>query len=145
LRADGPYVLALVGQAERDPLNLAEFVRSQQRRVITHALTRGGRELSVVLLDPAVEDTVRGAISRTAAGSFLTLAPAAARDLVSALKRAIDPLGTPRPPLLTQPDIRRFVKKLIEVDLPDVAVVSYAELLPEVAIKPLAKATLAGL
>ncbi len=137
--------LALVGQTERDPLNLAEFVRSQQRRVITHALTRGGRELSVVLLDPTMEEAIRGAISRTAAGSFLTLAPAAARELVSALKHTLAPLGEPCPPLLTQPDIRRFVKKLIEIDLPSVAVVSYAELLPEVAIKPLAKATLVGI
>ena len=41
--------------------------------------------------------------------------------------------------------VRRFVKKLIETDLPDCRVVSYAELLPEVAIQPLGKATLAGI
>jgi type III secretion protein V len=136
--------LALVGQTEKDPLNLAEFVRSQQRRAITHGLTHGGRELSVLLLDGMIEETVRGAISRTPAGSFLTLAPAAARDVVTAVRRALDPLGEPRPPVLTQPDIRRFVRKLLEVDLPDVKVVSYAELLPEIAVKPLGKATLAG-
>jgi len=39
----------------------------------------------------------------------------------------------------------RFVRKLLELDLRDVRVVSYAELLPEVAIRPVAKATLAGL
>jgi type III secretion protein V len=136
--------LALVGQTEKDPLNLAEFVRSQQRRTITHGLTRGGREVSVLLLDGMIEETVRGAISRTAAGSFLTLAPAAARDVVTAVRRALEPLGEPRPPVLTQPDIRRFVRKLLEVDLPDVKVVSYAELLAEIAVKPLGKATLTG-
>jgi type III secretion protein V len=137
--------LAVVGQTEKDPLNLAEFVRSQQRRAITHGLTRGGRELSVLLLDSVIEETVRSAISRTAAGSFLTLAPAAARDVVSAVRRALEPLGAPLPPILTQPDIRRFVRKLLEVDLPDLKVVSYAELLPEIAVKPLAKASLAGI
>jgi type III secretion protein V len=137
--------LALVGQTEKDPLNLAEFVRSQQRRTITHGLTRGGREVSVLLLDSMIEETVRGAISRTTAGSFLTLAPAAARDVVTAVRRALEPLGEPRPPVLTQPDIRRFVRKLLEVDLPDVKVVSYAELLPEIAVKPLGKASLAGI
>jgi type III secretion protein V len=137
--------LALVGQTEKDPLNLAEFVRSQQRRTITHGLTRGGREVSVLLLDSMIEETVRAAISRTAAGSFLTLAPAAARDVVTAVRRALEPLGEPRPPVLTQPDIRRFVRKLLEVDLPDVKVVSYAELLPEIAVKPLAKANLSGI
>ena len=138
--------LALVGNVERDPLNLAEFVRSQLRRPLTHALTRGGRELSVVLLEPQIEETIRSAVSRTPAGSFLTLAPAAARDVVSAVRRAL-----PREPndaplvVLTQPDIRRFVRKLLELELREVRVVSYAELLPEVAIRPSGRATLAGL
>jgi len=137
--------LALVGHVEKDALNLAEFVRSQQRRSITHSLTRGRGELSVLLLDAPLEDTIRGAVSRTAAGSFLTLAPAAGRDIVTSVRRALEPLGATLPPVLTQPDIRRFVKKLLEVDFPDLRVVSYAELLPEIAVKPLATARVTGL
>ena len=138
--------LALVGNVERDPLNLAEFVRSQLRRPLTHALTRGGRELSVVLLEPQIEEAIRSAVSRTPAGSFLTLAPAAARDVVSAVRRALPQQHIDAPLIvLTQPDIRRFVRKLLELDLRDVRVVSYAELLPEVAIRPSGRATLAGL
>jgi len=136
--------LALVGNVERDPLNLAEFVRSQLRRPLTYALTQGGRELSVVLLEPQIEEAIRAAVSRTPAGSFLTLAPAAARDVVSAVRRALQSSETPGI-VLTQPDIRRFVRKLLELDLRDVRVVSYAELLPEVAIRPVGRATLAGL
>lgn len=138
--------LALVGNVERDPLNLAEFVRSQLRRPLTHALTQGGRELSVVLLEPQIEEAIRSAVSRTPAGSFLTLAPAAARDVVSAVRRALPQQPSEAPlVVLTQPDIRRFVRKLLEVDLREVRVVSYAELLPEVAIRPTGRATLAGL
>ena len=47
--------------------------------------------------------------------------------------------------VLTQPDIRRFVRKLLEPELPDVRIVSYAELLPEIAVKPLGRATVANL
>jgi type III secretion protein V len=138
--------LALVGAAEKDPLNLAEFVRSHQKRALTHALAGGAGEVKVLLLDTAIEDAIRGAITRTAAGSFLTLAPAAGRDIVTAVRRALEPLAGARvPPLLTQPDIRRFVRKLLELDFPELRVVSYAELLPEIAVKPVAKATLAGL
>jgi len=138
--------LALVGNVERDPLNLAEFVRSQLRRPLTHALTQGSRELSVVLLEPQIEETIRAAVSRTPAGSFLTLAPAAARDIVSAVSRALQDQRSETPGVvLTQPDIRRFVRKLLELDLRDVRVVSYAELLPEIAIRPLARASLVGL
>ncbi|HVJ18668.1 MAG TPA: flagellar biosynthesis protein FlhA [Polyangiaceae bacterium] len=137
--------LAVIGNSEKDPLNLAEFVRSQLRRSITHSLTRGTRELGVALLDQSIEETIRGAISRTPAGSFLTLAPAAGRDIVRAVRRAIESVEGPRPPILTQPDIRRFVRKLVELELPDQRVVSFAELLPEIAVKPVARATLRDL
>jgi type III secretion protein V len=134
--------LSLVGGSERDPLNLTEFVRSQLRRPLTHALTRGAPELSVLLLESQIEEAVRHAISRTPAGAFLALAPAAARDIVSAVQRA----GQAQVNLvvLTQPDIRRFVKKLLELELPDARVVSYAELLPEITIRPAARATLSA-
>ncbi len=137
--------LAQVAHAEKDPLTLAELVRSSMRRALTHELTSGAGDLEVVLLDPMIEDTIRGSISRTAAGSYLTLAPAAARDIVKAVRRARESVPGPTTVLLTQPDVRRFARKLLELDMPELRVVSYAELLPEIAIVPLAKATLAGL
>jgi type III secretion protein V len=147
--------LSTLAATEKDPLNLAEYVRSQARRAITFRLTSGSGRLDVVLLDPILEDTVRRAITRTAAGSFLTLAPQAARDVIAAVRHVVVGAGeatvdrTERsartgervaPVILTQPDIRRFVRKLLENDLPEVSVVSFAELLPEVALKPIAKA-----
>ena len=102
-------------------------------------------ELPVLLLDASIEDAIRGAIARTAAGSFLTLAPAAARDVVKAVRRVLESEGVGHVVLLTQPDVRRFVRKLIEIDFPDLPVASYAELLPEIALRPVGKASLAGL
>ena len=134
--------LSQVATADKDPLNLAEFVRSQLRRAITHQLTGGSPEIEVVLLEPGIEETIRGAIQRTAAGSFLTLAPAAGRDIVTAVRRASP---SAEALVLTQPDIRRFVRKLIEVDMPDARVVSFAELLPELSVKPIGIATFSGL
>ena len=136
--------LAVFGPSERDPLQLAELVRSQLRRATTYRLTAGGSSLDVYVLDPVIEDSIRQAITRTPAGSFLTLAPAVARDVVASVKRAVasaQPEGEQLPVVLTQPDIRRFVRKLIETDLPDVTVVSFAELLPEVSLRPIAKAS----
>jgi type III secretion protein V len=136
--------LAQVAHAEKDPLMLAELVRANLRRALTHQLTAGSGELAVVLLEPMIEETIRGAITRTAAGSYLTLAPAAARDVVRVIRRTVEASGEEGGVILTQPDVRRFVKKLVEVDLPWVRVVSPAELLPEISIRPVGKATLAG-
>jgi len=142
--------LASVAATEKDALNLTELVRAQLRRALTFRLTRGANHLGVVLIDPMIEDTVRRAVTRTPAGAFLTLPPAAARDVVAAVRRAVSEAGgqaaggTPTV-LLTQPDIRRFVRKLVETELPDATVVSFAELLPEVTLRPLARANLAGI
>jgi type III secretion protein V len=138
--------LSTVAVSERDPLNLAEYIRSQLRRPLTFRLTGGIGRLDVVLLDSLLEDTVRRAITRTAAGAFLTLPPQAARDLLASVHRALAEVPASSAPavILTQPDIRRFVRKLIEPELPDVWVVSFAELLPEVSLKPVARATAAA-
>lgn len=139
--------LASLATTEKDPLTLTELVRAQLRRALTFKLTRGASQLGVVLVDPTIEDTIRRAIQKTPAGSFLTLPPAAARDLITALRRAASEAasGGEAPVFLTQPDIRRFMRKLLETDLPEANVVSFAELLPEVALRPLARANLAGI
>jgi type III secretion protein V len=136
--------LSAVGASEKDPLNLAEYVRSQMRRAITFRLTEGTGHLDVVLLEPILEDTVRRAITRTAAGAFLALPPQAARDVLASVRRAVKDAaaaaGGKPAVILTQPDIRRFVRKLIEVEMPNLWVVSFAELLPEISLKPTAHA-----
>jgi type III secretion protein V len=139
--------LAQVANADKDPLNLAEYVRSQMRRTLTFEATGGTGSVSALLLSSDIEEAVRGAISRTSAGSFLTLAPAAARDVVKAVRRAVEQAAgvSSQVVVVTQPDVRRFVRKLIENDLPWLRVLSYSELLPEVSVKPAATATIRNL
>ncbi len=135
--------LSTVATNERDPLKLAELVRAHMRRTITYRLTAGLGQLDIVLLDPLIEETVRRAITWTPAGGFLALPPQAARDVLASVKRTFAALAqhAVQPVILTQPDIRRFVRKLLEPDLPDVSVVSFAELLPEVSLKPVGRVT----
>jgi len=140
--------LATMAPTEKDPLTLTELVRAQLRRFITYRVTRGLGSLGVYLLDPVLEDAIRRAITRTPNGAFLTLSPAASRDVIASVRRALEeppPAGESRDPtaprvVLTQPDIRRFVKKLLDSDFPDLIVVSFAELLPEVSLQPLGRA-----
>lgn len=137
--------LAQVAHVEKDPLVLTEHVRSWLRRAITYEVTRGSGSLEPLTLDESIEEVVRGSISQTTAGSFLTLSPAAGRDIVASLKRALSacPEELQRHPVvLTQPDIRRFVRKLIEAELPGARVVTFSELLPETTIRAAGTATL---
>ncbi|MFN7702549.1 MAG: type III secretion system export apparatus subunit SctV [Deltaproteobacteria bacterium] len=133
--------LAIHAAIEKDPVALTEAVRGALRRPITHKHTRAGA-VAVHLLDPLLEDTVRDAIQRTATGSYLALPPDLARDIVAAVSRAL--AGASHPVLLTQSDVRRFVRRLLENELPDVTVLSYQELDPTVTVQPLGRIGLHG-
>ncbi|MFO0708815.1 MAG: type III secretion system export apparatus subunit SctV [Sandaracinus sp.] len=133
--------LAIHAAVEKDPVALTEAVRGALRRPITHRHVRGGA-VAVHLLDPMLEDAVRDAIQRTATGSYLALPPDLARDIVSAVSRTLS--SVPHPIVLTQSDVRRFVRRLLENELPQVAVLSYQELDPTVTVQPLGRIGLKG-
>ena len=134
--------LSTMAPSEKNPQPLAEFVRQQLSRAITFRLTRGQSGLSVILLDPIIEQTIRGSIRREDSGSFLAVAPQAARDIDEAIMRAIAtmPPGTPRV-FLTQPDVRHFLWQLVKVSVPDATVVSYSDLQTNIRLVPVARVT----
>ena len=113
-------------------------MRSALKRQITHAHADGG-VLAVYLLDPAIEEVVRDSIQRTSAGSYLALAPDLARDVIGAIRRECRPGEAGPTLLLTQADVRRFVRRLVEVEIPSAVVLSYQELAPEVTVQPLGR------
>jgi len=133
--------LAVHAPTEKDPLTLTELVRAALRRQLTHRHARGGT-LAVTLLDPAIEDAIRDAIQRTSAGSYLALAPALARDILAAIRREAPSEPGVEAVLLTQADVRRFVRRLVEGERPDLVVLSYQELAPEVVVQPLGRVSL---
>ncbi|WP_284262733.1 type III secretion system export apparatus subunit SctV [Roseicyclus amphidinii] len=127
------------GQREKDPILLTEHVRSALSRYITHKFAGGQSVISAYLLSKAIEDEVRGAIRQTSGASYLTLSPDSHRKLVAALKATLGDLSrhTLRPVILTPMDIRRFLRKLVERDFPELAVLSFQELTPQVSVQPL--------
>ncbi len=124
---------------ERDPVTLTEHVRAALRRAITYRHAGDAGVLAAYLLDPIIEDTVRDAVQKTAAGSYLALEPQLSRDIIAAVGRAIGPAGAAGAVLLTGAEIRRYVRRLIETDHPDVPVLSFQELAPEAQIRPIGR------
>ena len=86
-----------------------------------------------------MEDEVRGAVRQTSAASYLALSPDFHRRLMEALKASIGDLsGHALTPVLLAPmDIRRFMRKIVERDFPELAILSFQELAPDVSIQPL--------
>jgi type III secretion protein V len=128
-------------QTEKDTVLLTEYIRSSLKRYITYKYSLGKSVLSVYLLDPEIEDIIRAAIKQTSAGSYLALDPDSVQLILHAMRSKITPppMGAQPPVLLTAIDVRRFSRKLIESEFPDLPVLSYQEIIPEVKIQPLGR------
>jgi type III secretion protein V len=128
-------------QSEKDTVLLTEYVRSSLKRYISYKYSQGQSILAVYLLDPEIEDMVRGAIKQTSAGSYLALDPDSVQLILHSMRTTVvpTPVGGQSPVMLTAIDVRRFVRKLIEGEFPDMAVVSYQEIVPEIRIQPLGR------
>jgi type III secretion protein V len=129
---------------ERDPVALTEHVRVALRRAITYKHAGDSGVLAAYLLDPMIEDVIREGIQKNATGSYLALEPQISRDIITAVGRALGPEGANGAVLLTGVEIRRFVRRLVELEHPALAVLSFQELAPEAQIRPIARITVAG-
>ncbi|MDE3055360.1 MAG: type III secretion system export apparatus subunit SctV [Verrucomicrobiota bacterium] len=128
-------------QTEKDTVLLTEYVRSSLKRYISYKYSLGQSVLSVYLIDPEIEDMVRGSIKQTSAGSYLGLDPDSIQLIIHAVRNTIQeaaPGGQP-PVLLTGMDVRRFFRRLIESEFPDLPVISFQEIVPEIRIQPLGR------
>jgi len=128
-------------QTEKDTVILTEYVRSSLKRYISYKYSLGQSVLAVYLLDPEIEDMVRAAIKQTSAGSYLALDPDSSQLILHALRNTIRPTppGGQPPVLITTMDVRRFVRKLIEGEFPELPVVSFQEIVPEIRLQPLGR------
>jgi type III secretion protein V len=132
--------LAQWAPSERDPVALTEQVRAALRRPITAKLADASGKLAVILVDPMIEETIRESIHRTPGGSYLALEPQLSRDIVRAAANVVGaPRPGTRPVVLTNANIRRYLSRLLEPELPHVTVLSYPELAPDVQLQPVGR------
>ncbi|MDA8445681.1 type III secretion system export apparatus subunit SctV [Paracidovorax valerianellae] len=131
--------LIVWGPKEKDLLLLTEYVRSDLGRYLAHEATSGQRHLSAILLDPDIEQAIRGCIKPTPAGNYLAMSPDDARDLTERIAAVADTARQPGVALVTSMDIRRYVKKMIESRLDWLRVYSFQELGTQVELRPIGR------
>ena len=132
------------GRIEKDPTQLTEYVRGAMRRYISFRYAGVRETLFVNMLDPEIEDVIRGAIRRTSTGTYLSLDPNIAHDILEAIRREIEslPPTAQKPIIITDAEVRRFVRKMVELEFPELTVLSYQELAPELNIQPVGRITM---
>jgi type III secretion protein V len=138
--------LAQWGEVERDTVALTEHARAGLKRYVTHKYAGQTGTLAVYLLDPDIEEMIRAAIRKTDKGNYLALEPETTQEIVEAVGREIAshplPPGARPPVILTISEVRRYFRKIIELEFPQLAVLSYQELSENLRIQPIARITL---
>ena len=124
-----------VGGREKDVVLLTEYVRVALKREIADRYADAERSLHVLLIHPELEDKLRQSVRVAGGASQLAIAPELAARLAGEVRShlARQPEGV-RPVLLCSLDVRRHLRKLLEVDFFDLPVLSYQELAPDLRI-----------
>ncbi len=116
---------------------LTEAVRHGLARTICNQYRDESSVIHCVTVDPQLEDTINSYIERNERGSFLTLPPQLARQVAESIAANVNKLmqqgftGV----VLCSPQVRAFVRKLIEQSLPAVAVLSFNEIVKGINVE----------
>ncbi len=134
-------ILADRAQTENNPVKLTEQVRAGLCKYITHQYSSGDGSVLVYLIGREIEETIADAVEVTETGSFLTLAPDTTREILKTVRDSIEgDLENGREPiLLTDQEVRRYLKRLVGIEYPRVTVLAYQELDPALTIQPLGR------
>ena len=125
------------GSKEKDPILLTEHIRSLLSRYISYFFSDNGK-LNVIILSHDIEEIIRGGIRQSSSGTFLNLEPAELDMIIEKMSTAIDEIKYVQDYIfLTAIDVRRFVKKLIESQYPQLSVLSYDEITSDIEINVL--------
>ncbi|MCG3198848.1 MAG: Flagellar biosynthesis protein FlhA [bacterium] len=113
----------------RDPDALTEFARMALAPMITQSLIGPDGTLSVILADPQVESEIQNAARQTAQGSYAALDPTLSKRIVDAVQRQADEAASlgMHPVILTSPQIRLVLSRLVRRYIAGIHVLSYNE------------------
>jgi type III secretion protein V len=131
--------LSEAARVEQDSASRAEHVRVAMRQKLCFHLAGGSQTLFVYQLDPEIEELFRNSIRQGAGGPQLAMDPESVQRVFAAADARLGnlPSTAQRPVILTDSDIRRFVYRLLSFNLPEISIISYDQLTPEISVQPL--------
>lgn len=118
---------------------LTEYVRQGLSRQITNQYVDEQNELSVITLDPQLEENLGQTVEQSDQGNYLALDPQDAQELIELISSEAQKLlqQGKEPILVTSPMIRRPLKELTSRSFPQLTILSFSELTPDVNLQVL--------
>ncbi|GGB56461.1 flagellar biosynthesis protein FlhA [Fictibacillus barbaricus] len=129
--------LADFAKMTKDTDLLTEYVRQGLSRQISKSYTTENEPLHVITLGGSVEKRIADSVQQTEHGNYLSLDPHDSQVIFDSITRELESGRSfdQSVVILCSPAVRMYVRQLIERYLPDVAVLSYNELEPELEVK----------
>jgi flagellar biosynthesis protein FlhA len=129
--------LADYAHLSRDINILAEYVRQSLARQICESYSDKNGVITVVTIDPSLEETMIGSIHQSEYGSFLAIDPGVGEKVLAQISGHLQNFKRLKlgPVILCSPRLRPHFKRFIERSFPDLAVLSYNEIVPQVKVQ----------
>ena len=135
--------LADYAPTTRDTDVLTEYARQSLKRAISNKYFPRGEMISVITLDPKIEQEIMGSVKQTEQGSYLTMDPDRTQSIMRSLKTELEKLeelgGSPI--IVTSPIVRMYFKHLTGDYFKDLVVVSYNEIESDVELQSVGMVT----
>ena len=136
---DAASILEALGEAApatRNPVLLTDYVRQAIRRVIVQPFLSGAGELPAWFMDSQLERLVESGIEQGETTSTLALPPAALRDLIDRVRRAVGLIESPVAVIVSS-SCRYFLRQALESTFPHLFFLAHNEVPPGVKVYPL--------
>jgi flagellar biosynthesis protein FlhA len=121
----------------QDPDQLTSIIRPKLGRMIVQGLVDAQNGLSVITLDPGLEQLLHNVLQQSGASQNMVLEPGLAERLFSALRegaRAVEEQGHPAV-LVVSPAIRPWLSKAVRFRVSDMTILSYSEIPEDQMVK----------
>ena len=137
-------VLGKFASTTKDTELLTEYVRQALARPISSQYQTAEGEIPVITVDKKVEDILTSSIQRTEFGTYVSIEPDMATNLLNKIKDALEKISPMeiQPIILSSQNIRVHLKKLTERFMPNLVCLSHNEITPKAKIKSLGVITL---
>lgn len=129
--------LADYASLTKNPDVLTEYVRQALSRQITLQFTTQGDPLKVITAGASLEKRIADSIQQSEQGNYLSIDPESSQLIYQEVMEQVNRIQQTgvQPILLTSPAIRMYLRQFLERYIPDLPILSYNELEPDVEVQ----------
>ncbi|WP_067838551.1 flagellar biosynthesis protein FlhA [Amphibacillus sediminis] len=129
--------LADFGKMTNDPDLLAEYARQALASQITKQYASGANTLRAITVAGEVEQMIADHVQQTEHGNYLALDPDSQQRIIKSVSEKVEQVSLQEeiPIILCSPTIRMYMKQLLDRFFPQVVVLSYNELEPNLDVQ----------